>query len=285
MSVTAPADRRLLRGQVKPRRRRASRRAWWPRAWRAGAAVALLAAGVGLAVQAVASPVFAVRRIDVRGNSWLSAAEVRRLVDGLAGRSVLTADLGAWRRRLLASPWIGDATLRRVLPSTIEIVVRERRPLGVARIDGALFLVDEQGAVIDRYGPRYAALDLVVIDGIGGATGEDGALDRRRVGLAARVLRSVGRQPSLARRISQIDVSDPRDAVVILERDSALLRLGDDEFLERLRAYAEVESTLRERVPAIDYVDLRFGAQVFVGPASASSAAAPGRRPGAPPVP
>ena len=248
--------------------------------------VALLAAGFGAALRAGSSPALEVRRIVVRGNSWLSEQEVLGLVDGLVGRNVLVTDLTVWRERLLASPWIGDAVLRRVLPATVEIAVQERKPLGLGRVDGRLFLVDDQGTLIDAFGPRYAALDLPVIDGLGQDSAGMHAVDRRRVRLAVRLLQSLGRQPDLARRVSQIDVSDPRDAVVILDKDTALLRLGDEQFLERLRSYVQLEGRLRERVPEIDYVDLRFGERVYVGAAQGSEATGipvPARRPGAPP--
>ena len=286
MPVKAPADRRFLRGRVKPGRRQGGLRYWLRLAWKATAVLALLAVGFGAALRAGSSPLLEVRRVVVRGNSWLSEQEVLGLVEGLVGSNVLVTDLSAWRERLLASPWIGDAVLRRVLPATVEIAVQERKPLGLGRVDGRLFLVDDQGTLIDAFGPRYAALDLPVIDGLGRDSAGARAVDRRRVGLAARLLQSLGRQPDLARRVSQIDVSDPRDAVVILDQDTALLRLGDEQFLERLRSYVELEGRLRERVPEIDYVDLRFGERVYVGAAQGSEAAGVSvlpRRPGAPP--
>jgi cell division septal protein FtsQ len=66
--------------------------------------------------------------------------------------------------------------------------------------------------------------------------------------------------------VSQIDVADAHDAVVLLDDDEALLHLGDDKFLERLKSYLEVASALHDRVPDIDYVDLRFEDRVYVRP-------------------
>ena len=45
---------------------------------------------------------------------------------------------------------------------------------------------------------------------------------------------------------------------MLLEGDPALLHLGEDRFLERLQSYVDLAPALRERVPDIDYVDLRF---------------------------
>ena len=73
-------------------------------------------------------------------------------------------------------------------------------------------------------------------------------------------------RPDLANRISQIDVSDPQNVVLTLSGDPALIRIGTDHFLERLESYVELAAALRERVPDIDYVDLRYDARVIVRP-------------------
>ena len=59
---------------------------------------------------------------------------------------------------------------------------------------------------------------------------------------------------------------DLHDAVVILDGDPAVLHLGDDQFLERLQSYLDLAPALRERVPDIDYVDLRFDERMYVRP-------------------
>ena len=105
------------------------------------------------------------QRIVVHGNVRLSSGEVQALVDGLRGTSILTADLQAYRARLLESPWVADVALRRVLPSTIEVFVSERVPIGLSRLGQQLYLVDRSGTMIDEFGPRYAEFDLPIIDG------------------------------------------------------------------------------------------------------------------------
>ena len=66
-------------------------------------------------------------------------------LDGLRGENIVRADLDEWRERLLTSPWVRDATFRRSLPSTVEVAVVEREPIGIGRLKGRLFLVDERG--------------------------------------------------------------------------------------------------------------------------------------------
>jgi cell division protein FtsQ len=266
MTVTAPADRRFRRAHLKPASKRARLTA---RHWRA--AVVTLAAGLALygghrAVAVVAGlEMFRVDHINIRGHQRLSNGEVLAMLQDLRGRSVLAVDLGEWRRALLSSPWVADASLRRTLPSTVDVVILERAPLGIGRINGSLYLVDDRGAVIDDYGPNYADLDLPIIDGLSSASGDE-STDVHRARLVRRLLDAL-RARNMVSQISQIDVSDSRNAVVLLEGDPTLIRLGHERFVERLQSYHELAPALREQVPAIDYVDLRFDKRVYVRPA------------------
>ena len=274
MSVKASVEKGFRRARVKPGKRKKNRGRVVLLAVRHLFAIAVVgyAAYRGVNLVVSAAPL-QVGRIVVRGNVRLSSGEVEALVHGLYGTSILRANLSACRRRLLESPWVADAALRRVLPSTIEIVVSERRPMGISRIGEQLYLIDRSGSVIDEFGPQYREFDLPILDGLVRPP-RDGqpAVDASRADLAARVLDSVAGHREVASRVSQIDVSDLHDAVVLLDDDTAQLHLGEDKFLERLRSYLEVASALRERVPDIDYVDLRFEERVYVRPRGGAAA-------------
>ena len=271
MRVAAPADKRFRRAQVRPPRRRHS----WARVLgivRSVVTLTLLAGGAYLLQQQVTQArALHVDRIAVRGNDRLSTGEVLVLLDGLSGQHLLSLDLDHWQRRLLSSPWVGHAALRRVLPSTVEVRLEERQPMAIGRLGADLYLIDAGGHIIDEYGPNYAQFDLPIIDGLGAPPSAGGAaVDESRADLANRLLASVGRRPALLRRLSQIDVSNARDAVVLLENDTTLVHLGDDQFLERLQSYAVLSSALHDRVPNIEYVDVRFDNHMYVRPAAAA---------------
>ena len=290
MPVKAPAERNFRRTPAKGARRRRFR----PRlSWTVVRRVLSLLLFVFGVYQSLAfaftTPLLRVNRISVHGNVRLSSGEVQALVDDLRGSSILRVDLEAFRRRLVESPWIAEVGLRRVLPSTVEIFVSERRPIGLCRMGPDLYLVDETGTVIDQFGPQYSEFDLPIVDGLvsPGGGGAQGAIDPARVELAARVIAELGRNQQIGGRLSQVDVSDAHDALVLLEEDGALLHLGEDRFLERVQSYLELSPALRERVNDIDYVDLRFDSRVYVRPAAngnrgaarpASGPAAPGKR-------
>jgi cell division protein FtsQ len=277
-SVAVPSDRHFRRAHVRPARKRERWRRPAARALKGGLVALLAAVAVYRGGEAVAQArVLQVGRIVVRGNHHLSSGEVLAVLDGLRGEHILWTDLDRWRERLLASPWVADAFLRRSLPSTVEVVVSEREPIAVGRLSDGLYLIDGRGAVIDQFGPQHADLDLPIVDGLAGARHSTSAPDEARAGLAARLILSFKAKPDVAHRVSQIDVTDPHNAGVILNGDSAVIYVGEDRFLPRVEAYLELAAALREQVTDIDYVDLRFDDRVYVRPAGKAAAAPPAR--------
>lgn len=270
MGVSAPTDKRFRRAHVSPARRRS----WFAFSRKRAAILAVAAALVIVAAYrsaelAMSAEALTVTRITVSGNARLSRGEVLSLLDGLAGRNMLLVSLDEWRQKVRTSPWVEDVALRRVLPGTVDVVIAEREPMGIGRIGGGLYLLDQRGGIIDEFGPNHAEFDLPLIDGLAGPKrprAGNPVVDAGRAALAARVVSSLQGRPELARRVSQIDVSDVRDAVLILKNDTALIRIGDDQFAERLQSYLDLVAALREKVPQIDYVDLRFGERVYVRP-------------------
>ena len=231
-------------------------------------ALSLLIVGVYGCVHVLQrSPLLRIDTLDVQGNKRLSNGEALALVSVLSGQNILSADLNEGRANLLTSSWVQNATLRRVFPSTVEIVIEEREPLGLGRFGSKLYLIDPSGQILDEYGPRFSDLSLPIIDGLSDRleSGKESLVDRR-VTLASRLIASMHDDTELMERISQVDVTDPYDAVILLQGDPAFLHLGEERFAERLKTYLELLPSLRDRVPSVDYVDLRFEQRVYVRP-------------------
>jgi cell division septal protein FtsQ len=271
VSVKVSAEKNFRRARVKPVKKRTATARWL--SWRLAAMLGVSLLSVYAVSRATSlvlnASALQVRHVRIHGNVRLSSGEVQALVDGLRGTNILTADLESYRRRLLQSSlWVADVAIRRVLPSTVDVFLIERTPIGLTRIGKELYLVDRTGFLIDAFGPRYAEFDFPVIDGVVPPTrGSEPAVHQGRTELAARFLEEVAAaDPALAGQVSQVDVSDARNVVVMLDGDTTLLHLGTDKFAERLQAYLDLAPTLRASVPEIDYVELRFAPRIYVQP-------------------
>ena len=265
-SVQLQADKRFRRARVRPVRRRTFGVSG--RTVRLLLACSVVAIGVYHGPELLSrSDLLRVEHVAIKGNRHLSRGEVLALLDRLHGENILEIDLEAHRDLLLTSGWVQGATLRRLLPSTIEVTVTEREPVGLGRLATKLYLMDASGSVIDEYRPQFADLRLPVIDGLQIRNPRGSFIDRARAQLMARLMRALAARPDLSGLVSQIDVTDASDAVVLLSDDPTLLHLGDERFVERLDRYLDLSQALRAAVPEIDYVDLRYEKRVYVRPA------------------
>jgi cell division protein FtsQ len=213
----------------------------------------------------------AVSHLVVRGNARLSTGEVQALLDGLSGQNILRVDFADYRQKLMDSPWVSDAMMWRVLPSTVGVQIVERVPMAVARLGQELFLVDERGVIIDEFGPQYQDFDLPLVDGLvrSAPAGGKAAANAAAVALTERFLEALRPQPDLRHRVSQIDVSDAHDVVALLNDSPTLLHLGEARFVERINMYLDLAPTLAQQFKEVDSVDLRFDerARAFDAPA------------------
>lgn len=257
--LPVPADKRFRRSDVRQGRRRNWRRLLFRAVWFGGSTLVLVALVAWLGSVLVAAPVLQVNRLVVSGNVRVSTAEVESRLQGIRGESLLKVDLERYRLRLLESPWVASAELWRVLPSTVQLRITERRPLAVARLHGQLYLVDAQAVIIDSFGPQYAQFDLPIVDGLITDASNGVVVDPARLLLVQRLFRELSAKADLFRRVSQVDVSDSRNAIVLLEGEPAQLQLGDTQFVERLQCWQDMASNVRAQLAVNEYVNLRLG--------------------------
>jgi cell division protein FtsQ len=111
---------------------------------------------------------FGVKQITVEGQQHLSDAELATALGAGPGTMMFAFDTDAAKARLEGVPWIKQAQVMRLLPSTLQVVIEERVPFAMWQSKGETYVIDRDGAVL---GPAvreaYADLPLVVGEGAG----------------------------------------------------------------------------------------------------------------------
>src|SRR6185312_3419901 len=69
---------------------------------------------------------FGVRQITVEGQNHLSDAELAHALNAGPGTMMFAFDTDAAKARLEAVPWVKQAQVMRLLPSTLQVVIEER---------------------------------------------------------------------------------------------------------------------------------------------------------------
>ena len=122
--------------------------------------------GLEAARLATAEAGFQIRHVEISGTQELSRLQVYEAVLGGPENALLSTDLVAMRARLLAQPWVADASISRRLPDTLAVNIEERRPVALWQRHGQFHAIDHQGRVLaTRKLERFASLPLVVGEG------------------------------------------------------------------------------------------------------------------------
>ena len=279
-ALDPPADespflRPRRRTPLRPRRRGFSGRAL---VMLQVAAVGLLGVvGAWTAWQRVfASDRLRVGKLEVRGSHFLSEGEVRELVGPAVGESILALDIEGLKARLRASPWVADATVTRALPDTVRVEIRERVPLALAELD-QLYLMDQDGGLIDIYGPRTGAFDLPIVRGL---LGVEEASRRERARRAGALLADLG---ELGGELSEVFVLPSGDLRVVLRGAGEVLLFAEPPYRSRLVTFLSLRRELALKAPDAEHFDLRFRGRIFAKqPKPTTTPSEPGRAPSHP---
>jgi cell division protein FtsQ len=180
------------------------------------------------------------------------------------------------RRQLEQLPWVERATVMRLLPDQIRVSVVERRPVAFVRLGQQIGLVDANGVLLTMPAAMMAQrhYSFPVVTGI---DAHDPLASRKaRMAVYQRLLAELdsnGQQ--LSEQISEIDLTDPADAKVLMPEQGGdiLAHFGEDQFLERYQRYKAHISEWRQQYPKLAAVDLRYEQQVVLEMAAGTNVA------------
>lgn len=260
----APPERedRFLRGQL--RGQRASRRLGRRRLVRLG--LFLLVSGTAAAgFWALATsdlvPELGVQRILVEGNERLSDGEILELIEVDEKTNILTLDLNEVKQKLFRSAWVRDVELKRLLPATLTLQIVERTPVAVAVLDD-LYLLAEDGTILDQLPPQYDTRGLVLARGLrAGGTNVDPA----RAATAGHVAEDLSKNERLLSLVSELDVTEGASSVSLRLRDPAItILVSETTLVPRLSELVPLLSGITDRFPSVAVVDLRFQNRIYL---------------------
>ena len=211
------------------------------------------------------SPAFATKHVNVEGAERLTEEEVLEAAGLAIGQNVFDLAPEDAQARLVAHPWIADATVRRKLPDTFEVTVREHEAVAVLALteggddDGdSLYLVAEDASVFKRV-TEDDPLDLPVITGVDRARFSRDPSWRSSLLVEVVALLHDYRGAGLWRRepIAELHLEDDDSLSMYIGDDAARIALGHGPFRGKLRRLRRVLDELRSREarPAYVYLD------------------------------
>jgi cell division protein FtsQ len=191
------------------------------------------------------------------------------------GRNIFFVPLSERRKQLEEIPWIERATVMRLLPDQIRVAVVERQPVAFVRQGQQIGLVDANGVLLSMPASMMAQhhYSFPVVTGLD--PGDPLPSRKARMAVYQRLLGELDSNGQrLSEQISEIDLTDPEDARVLMPEQGTdiLAHFGEDHFLERYQRYKSHIAEWRQQYPKLAAVDLRYVQQVVLEMAPGSSA-------------
>jgi cell division protein FtsQ len=216
------------------------------------AAVAALIAGAAWLYR---SPYFRVETVEVQGTQRMSDRTIVAAAD-LLGRSMLTADLAAAQRAVYQLPLVSSVRIERDWPSTVRIIVEERRPWGTWEQAGVDYLIDREGVVI-AVGERLPAGAPAIRSSEPGSRIVGDRVDYQAVDAAAEIYELLPRQ--LGTTVEEVAFIKGK-GVQVTTADGQVALFGDSSSIAyKLAVWAALAAEARQRHIAYTTIDLRYG--------------------------
>lgn len=235
--------------------------------FRALVAVALLCLCVYAARAAEAyartSATFAIREIEIAGNTRLTREEVLKAAGIRVGMNVFKRAPEVAEADLERHPWIASAAVRRRLPGFLELEVREHLPVATLFLNrpeelGAKgYLIGDEGTVFKELGAEDPT-DLPVVTGVAAERFASDAQFQSSVLLSVVALLHDWRAAGLWRRspISEIHL-ERGDGLSVYSGDPLYFaQLGTGPFRQKLRRLRKILDRLDEAKTPPEYIYL-----------------------------
>jgi len=205
-------------------------------------------------------PLYPVEEIVFIDNKRLTDEELGEIAKAGMRKSLLTVSCREISRRLLESPWIRSASVRKEFPGTLAITIQETEPFALLDIHEHLFIIDEKGKFLEELkDDAVPFLPVIVSDPYKEREGFSEAL------FLVRVLNDKG----LILGKDHIEVIAHKPQELSIEMDETVVKIGAGGYDEKLERFLQLEKDLMERNIPVDCIDLRFDDKAIVKPITA----------------
>lgn len=193
---------------------------------------------------------FRISEVALEGEHEVGRDEILVLAGLTERSSLLFLDAASMRARLLANPWIADATVLKLYPDRLRIEIKERKPFALWQKDGRVALIAADGIVLQTPAPsRFSGLPLVV---------GNGAEQSARGFLAL-----IARYPTIA-QLTEASVLVAERRWNLHLKDGVEILLPESETERALRTLVDLDRTNKLLSRDITAIDLRLSDRVTI---------------------
>ena len=216
----------------------------------------LVVAVISIASSAAKS-VFRVRDVVITGNEHLTDDELKSMAGLGRDENLIKVSSRRISSKMMESPWIRSAAVRKEFPDRILIRIKEAEPFALLDMKGKLFIVDDRGTMLEEL--RDIAVPFLPVI-------SSNPYREKEAFLEAITLAKAIKDTGLLYRKDHIEIISHKLQEMSVNIDGIVVKVGAGEYGDKLARLAEIEEEIKNRNIAVDYIDLRFANRVLVSP-------------------
>lgn len=202
---------------------------------------------------------FRINDIVFSGSKQLSESELKTLAEIRAGENILQLSAKKTSMKLMESPWIKAVSVRKDFQGRVLVNIHEASPFAILDIKGKTFLIDDKGKKLEEMKNNPVPFLPIIYSDERNNNNFAEALALAKVIKDRNIATERGRVEILA------NVRGPEDISVVV--DGVLIKIGQGGYEQKLGRLFSLEEEVK-KIPAVDYIDLRFENRVIVKPIS-----------------
>lgn len=200
---------------------------------------------------------FYVQKVFFSGNEHLTDEEIRDLAGLKSNENMITLSGSLLYKKLMESPWIRGAAIRKEFPDSIHIHIKEAEPFALLDRKGHLFIIDDRGTLLQELKDSPIPF-LPVITGVQFGKNET-------VSDALSLVHAI-REKGLLYEKDHIEIIANKPEEMSINLDGIVVKVGVGNYEDKLYRLVELEEELKSRNIHVDYIDLRFANKAVVKP-------------------
>ena len=198
---------------------------------------------------------FTLKKFNVYGIVNSNKNNVYSLLEKYRGKNLLRLNLKEIANKLEKMNWYKNVELSVALPDSLDITLQERKPFAIALIGSKLFVIDREGDVIMPFTNKYKYLcKMPMVTGL--CSWDDDSTLKKKITLFKNFINSIDQSGmgNYLSRISEVNVNNLDDLIIVVNKME--IKLGDDEFVGKLKRFFKYEKEIVSRYGNFLQVDL-----------------------------
>lgn len=192
---------------------------------------------------AFVSPIFRIQNIKVSGNTEIDSKTIESLSNLKIGDNIFQNNKTKIISNIKQEPYIDKVEIKRHLPSTIEINIKERKVQYQIKALDSYVYIDNQGYILEISNKEMVEVPII----IGMSTEQNDLLNREKLldedtetlNTLAKILNSA-KSIKIDNLITNINVKDKEQYILTLSKEKKEIYLGDASNLADKMSYIEI---------------------------------------------